>query len=336
MGKRIIKIIDLFSGLGGFTVGAIQAASDLGVACEIVLSCDSNPACTAFYKENFGEYLVSHQGEDISLYEADGYEGDVDFLFAGPPCQGHSDLNNSSRRSDPRNLLYFETIRLVDVYKPKYFVIENVPSVVHSKENVVETTKLKLKSQYHIEEFNVDFIKLGIAQTRKRHILIGSSRAIDFDFLDKAYKRFNPTTLQSVMSDLVDVSSDLMIDQPSRMSSENKKRVAYLFKNNLFDLPNELRPACHQTKHSYKSMYGRLDWKKPAQTITGGFGSMGQGRFLHPSKPRVITPHEAARIQGLPDSLDYEMISKRGDLQQMIGNAVPPILSQEFIKHYWK
>lgn len=78
-------------------------------------------------------------------------------------------------------------------------------------------------------------------------------------------------------------------------------------------------------------MYGRMYPDKPAQTITGGFGSMGQGRFLHPLKRRVITPHEAARIQGLPDWLNFNQVLKRRQLHQMIGNAVPPILSQELI-----
>src|SRR5690606_5320498 len=82
----------------------------------------------------------------------------------------------------------------------------------------------------------------------------------------------------------------------------NKKRIDYLFENNLWDLPDSQRPDCHKEKsHSYKSCYGRLRWDKPAQTLTSGFGSMGQGRYVHPLQRRVITPHEAARIQGFPD-----------------------------------
>ena len=112
---------------------------------------------------------------------------------------------------------------------------------------------------------------------------------------------------------------------PSIMNKENKKRVDYLFDKGLYNLPNEHRPDCHKNKkHSYVSMYGRLNWEEPAQTITGGFGSMGQGRFIHPLRKRVITPHEAARIQGFSDDFRFTSEKRRTNLHQMIGNAVPP------------
>lgn len=76
------------------------------------------------------------------------------------------------------------------------------------------------------------------------------------------------------------------------------------FENNLFELPNSERPDCHRLKpHSYKSVYGRMYWDRPAPTITRGFGSTGQGRFVHSLLKRTITPHEAARIQFFPDFL---------------------------------
>ena len=63
-------------------------------------------------------------------------------------------------------------------------------------------------------------------------------------------------------------------------------------------------------------------WDKPAPTITGGFGSNGQGRFVHPLRRRTLTPHEAARLQFFPDYFDFGNV-KRRELQQIIGNAVP-------------
>jgi DNA (cytosine-5)-methyltransferase 1 len=76
-------------------------------------------------------------------------------------------------------------------------------------------------------------------------------------------------------------------------------------------------------------MYGRLYWDIPAQTITTGFTSMGQGRYVHPSHPRTITPHEAARLQGFPDFFDFTVEGKaqRTAWSKLIGNAVPPQLS---------
>lgn len=74
-------------------------------------------------------------------------------------------------------------------------------------------------------------------------------------------------------------------------------------------------------------MYGRLQWEKPAQTLTTGFGSMGQGRYVHPSQERTITPHEAARLQTFPDFFGFSAANTRSAWARMIGNAVPPLLS---------
>jgi DNA (cytosine-5)-methyltransferase 1 len=74
-------------------------------------------------------------------------------------------------------------------------------------------------------------------------------------------------------------------------------------------------------------MYGRLSWEKPAQTITSGYGSMGQGRYVHPAHPRTITPHEAARLQFFPDFYHFEAAPYRGQWARMIGNAAPMKLS---------
>jgi DNA (cytosine-5)-methyltransferase 1 len=108
--------------------------------------------------------------------------------------------------------------------------------------------------------------------------------------------------------------------------------MEWLLKNREYDLPNERRPTCHQSNHSYRSMYGRLRWERPAQTITSGFGSMGQGRYVHPSRARTLTPHEAARLQFLPDFMDFSVVKRRGALAQMIGNAAPPLLTTVLVE----
>jgi DNA (cytosine-5)-methyltransferase 1 len=73
-------------------------------------------------------------------------------------------------------------------------------------------------------------------------------------------------------------------------------------------------------------MYGRLSWDKPAQTITSGYGSIGQDRYMHPDRPRALPPHEAARLQGFPDYFKFDGVRRRSDLATLIGNAVPPTL----------
>ena len=120
-------------------------------------------------------------------------------------------------------------------------------------------------------------------------------------------------------------------DSPSRLSPENDQRVKYLIENDVWDLPDEERPVCHQDgNHTYGSIYGRIHADQPSQTITTGFLSPGRGRFTHPTRARGLTPHEGARLQGFPD--DFRFSGRRGDvvprqrLAHLIGDAVPPQL----------
>ena len=119
-----------------------------------------------------------------------------------------------------------------------------------------------------------------------------------------------------------------LYDTAAQHSAVNERRIDFLFNNQLWELPNEQRPDCHRLKpHSYVSVYGRMHGDRPAPTITSGFGSTGQGRFVHPEERRTLTPHEAARLQGFPDWFTFSGVSKRGALQKMIGNAVPSRLA---------
>ena len=88
--------------------------------------------------------------------------GSIDILVAGPPCQGHSDLNNSTRRNDPRNGLYMACIRAVELFEPDLVAIENVPTVIHSAEGVVQSTAERLKKKgYYVRDLHINFLDLG-------------------------------------------------------------------------------------------------------------------------------------------------------------------------------
>lgn len=339
-----LRVVDLFSGCGAMSVGLDEAARINGVRLEIALALDIDPDALKILATNFpnalrhcanvSEVLDGDVGAPLSVSERKlrRSAGRCDILLGGPPCQGHSDLNNHTRRSDPRNDLYFKMARAAEVFKPKVVVIENVPPVQWDKSDVVARTRSALEmAGYDVSTGVVDLLKLGVPQRRRRFLLV-ASRA----------KRLNPRAIldelgnpicqhtRSVrwaIGDIEDPEAATTYDTASTATDENLKRIEYLFEHKVFDLPNAQRPSCHRDGgHSYKSMYGRLQWEKPAQTITTGYGSMGQGRYVHPSARRTITPHEAARLQTFPDWFDFGKDARRGVMAKVIGNAVAPLL----------
>lgn len=331
-----IRVVDLFCGCGGLSLGIEEACRALEYKFTPVLGADMATAALDLYKKNFApQYALSdpieeHIDSDIGcpLSEKEKHfvdmVGRVDILIGGPPCQGNSDLNNHTRRNDPRNLLYLRMIRCAELLSPKYILIENVPGVQHDKHNVVDIAKSELtKMGYNVDSGVIHMSEIGVPQKRKRFFLIASkhkkvslSNAIQQHLADEK-------SIGWAIEDLLDVQTDSVFDTPANSSVTNKKRIDYLFDHDIYDLPNSERPDCHRLKkHSYTSVYGRMYWDIPAPTITGGFGSNGQGRFVHPKKRRTITPHEAARIQFFPDYFDFSGV-KRRELQQIIGNAVP-------------
>jgi DNA (cytosine-5)-methyltransferase 1 len=293
---------------------------------------------TLVYQGDLGELFEATHGQGLSKRDRAlaAESGDCSLLVAGPPCQGHSDLNNKTRRNDPKNRLYLTVARAAEVFQPDVIVIENVPPVQWDTGNVVDETQNFLeKLGYVTDGAVINAADLGVPQRRKRFILIASlvdevDPASIFD--DLLRPNSSPRTVGWAIGDLEGLDAKVPFDIPSKFSEENRERIDILFDQELFDLPNEHRPRCHREKdHSYKSVYGRLSWDKPAQTITTGFTSMGQGRYVHPSQRRTLTPHEAARIQTFPDYFQWPEC-RRTDHSRLIGNAVPPLLMKRILQ----
>lgn len=342
--RRTVRVVDLFAGCGGLTVGIAEAAYRYGLGIDVRLSIDADKDAADVYRKNFpGARVEKALVEDLFDGQLGAHlttaerkvrhdVGFVDLLVGGPPCQGHSDLNNHTRRSDPRNGLYARMARAAEVLRPQVVLIENVPTVQHDVERVVELTKAALVlAGYALAEAVLDLSVLGAPQRRHRHVILalGDRRRNPKTVLDSLECRCDDHPERSVewaIGDLRRAKRDGLFTRPSASNQDNAERIRYLFAEHVYDLPNELRPVCHQSDHSYVSMYGRLKWSEPAQTVTTGFGSMGQGRYVHPSQRRTLTPHEAARLQMLPDWMEFDSVKTRVSLAQLIGNAVPPVL----------
>jgi DNA (cytosine-5)-methyltransferase 1 len=338
-----IRVVDLFSGGGGLSLGIVEAARRVARGTKIVAAIENDPQAADVYALNFptaklvrddvGKIFDGVPGHAATRRESDFLQqvGKVDVLLAGPPCQGHSDLNNHTRRQDPRNRLYVRAARAAEVLRPKAVLIENVPAVEHDVGRAVPiATKVLVKAGYRVAVDVLDLIKLGVPQRRRRHILLAvlDARIDPREVLSTtiACGRHSARTIEWAIGDLTDITASTGLDSPTLASEVNVERMRWLIDNDRYDLPNERRPVCHHDDHSYVSMYGRLRWDAPAQTITTGYGSMGQGRYVHPAKPRTITPHEAARLQTLPDFFDLGAQNSRRVWAHVIGNAVPPLV----------
>jgi len=336
---RVVRVVDLFAGCGGLSVGIAEAARGLGMRMDAVLANDIEAKTLEIYSANFPEARIACDPIESLLDGECGAPptkgerrfaegvGQIDLVVGGPPCQGHSDFNNHTRNDDPKNELYLRMARFCEIVRPRHVIIENVPGVERDVGRVAQRTWLRLQELgYAVDSGVVDASRLGVAQRRKRSITMASldvepSVAEAVEGLE-----VKPRSVEWAIGDLLEVRRDRLFDQSPRPNSVTQARIDFLFDNGLFDLPNSERPDCHRLKeHSYVSVYGRMHWDKPAQTVTTGFGVMGRGRFVHPSERRTVTPHEAARIQFFPDFFRFDDRA-RTLLHAVIGNAVPPKL----------
>lgn len=339
-----VRVVDLFSGCGGLTLGVAEACRDHGRGIEIALAMEIGNKIRDVYDKNFSSTLKHNRGNVLSRFDGRlgatpthaerttaKEVGAVDILVGGPPCQGHSSLNNHTRWNDPKNELYLVMVRAAELLNPRCLMIENVPGVAKDGSGVLDRAKRRLSDiGYSVTDRAMRLLDLGVPQSRVRHVLL-ASRIGQVSLSDIADR--NKTTperdLKWAIEDLRNATRR-GLDKPSVLSDENHRRAKFLHANKRYDLPNWLRPACHRDSpgHTYTAMYGRLSWTKPAHTITTGFSSPGQGRYLHPTQIRTITPHEAARIQFFPDWFDFgPVIQARKLLSACIGNAVPSKLA---------
>lgn len=346
VGTPVVRSADLFSGCGGLSLGIAQACFDIGASLDIRLAVDFDTEASKVFQTNFPKSRVLNQdiqhifngnfGECATRHEreASAEIGELHLLVAGPPCQGHSDLNNYTRREDPKNLLYLRVARAAEILGPAVVFIENVPTVMHDRSQVVDRSSAQLRELgFDVASAVLRLDYLGIPQRRRRHVLLALKRSLEISPADVLAALAEPAgeehDLRWAIGDIAELENGIGIDLPPRASATNRARMEWLLTHKKHDLPNEHRPKCHQNEnHSYRSMYGRLRWDLPAQTITSGFGSIGQGRYMHPDKARALTPHEAARIQGFPDYFEFMPLPPRDSLAMMIANAVPPELAR--------
>ncbi|MDV7187813.1 DNA cytosine methyltransferase [Lutibacter sp. TH_r2] len=361
--KHSLNIIDLFSGCGGMSLGFKWAGFNSIIATDI----DENAKET--YNHNFPKTpFINKDLRELTKNEFDKIidSQKVDVVVGGPPCQGFS-LANKRRnkiKDDPRNELFYDFVKVVDWYKPKAFVMENVKGLLSMKNG--EVIKVILQSFEDIGyTANYKVLKAsnyGVPQDRERVFIIGYKKNLNIPVEFPKIKISEPFTIDEAISDLpiinsgegeesVKYSFKAKNSYQEFMRLNSKKvlnhvamrhtpRVVERFKaittgKKLIDVwdthgavsrgnPNQ------KSKIKFSQNNFRVFPHKPAPTIAASF----QSNFIHPYLHRNFTAREGARLQSFPDNFEFKgmrtkMSWEKGLSQyQQIGNAVPPLLAK--------
>lgn len=344
MAKSKYTVLDLFCGCGGMSLGFEQAGYNILLGIDI-------------WEDALATYVKNHKNHntlcaDLSNLKAEIVEekighAKVDVIIGGPPCQGFS-IAGKRIINDERNSLYKAFVRMVGHFKPKAFVLENVPNILSIGGGVVRdsiihdfsvlgytvVTKILLASDY------------GVPQNRRRAIFVGLFDGGVFEYplkkfdvpisckeaiSDLPYETIEeggayPSEPQSEYQQLMRIGSDGVYNHDITIHNPQTKKIISKVPDggNYKDLPIEL-----QNTRKVHIAWTRLNSKKPSITI-----DTGHNHHFHYEYNRVPTARESARIQSFPDMFVF-IGSKTSKLKQ-IGNAVPPLMAQSIAEQLKK
>jgi DNA (cytosine-5)-methyltransferase 1 len=361
-----LRLIDLFAGAGGFTLGFSETKTKNGRSSfKSVWANDFNKDAVDTYNANFGHHCT--HGDIVDILEKPSTRiPKAEVVIGGPPCQGFS-LLNKNRVLDPRKALWLPFMDIVERSGASIFVMENVPELLASDE--FEAIREVAQGM----GFNVRYAKLvaadyGVPQTRTRAFVMGSRLADPIDVFPPLRTHYNPNATRERNPALY-VSSpkpwrtvrDAIQDLPEPEGTEIRGEVgteALHFGRtptatslaryqaipdegmNRFDLQRivpELTPRCWINKPAGGTdLFGRLWWNRPSVTIRTEFFKPEKGRYLHPQQHRPITHREAARFQSFPDN--FKFCGNKIQVARQIGNAVAPglakVIAKAVLTHY--
>jgi DNA-cytosine methyltransferase len=321
--------IDLFSGVGGLTEGLHQAGFNTKFAFEL------DEIASKAYKLNHRDTEVITK--DIRKVDIKKIKkllnGQTIHLLAGcPPCQGFSSLRRLNRPKpvyDERNDLINEFMRFVTELMPYTFMMENVPGLALDESFQNSVSYLIKKLKYKVDFKVVNIRDYGVAQNRKRLVLVGS-RLDDLKVAKPTYK--NITVRQRIGKLPKPENSN---DPLHKIYPNHTLKIMNLIKDipkdggSRKDLGIDRQLKCHQNQNvGFNDIYGRLRWDDYSTTITGGCLNPSKGRFLHPEQDRCISAREAALLQSFPMNYKFPASASKTQIALMIGNALPPKFSK--------
>lgn len=332
--KNQPKCLDLFCGCGGFSLGFEKAGFDVLMGIDVW-----SDALVTFQHNHKKSQVMLGDLSEISPKTVEKQIGkDVDVIIGGPPCQGFS-VAGKRIVEDKRNELYKSFVAMVKHFKPKAFVMENVPNILSIGNGVVKDSILAdfKKLGYTVKVKVLLASNYGVPQNRRRAVFVGFLDGSEFIFPEPTTK--SPVTTLEALSDLpkeslpdgakypCDAYSDYqklmrnnskgVYNHKITIHTEQTQRIIALVPDggNYKDLPKDLQ----QTRKVHIA-WTRLASNKPSITI-----DTGHNHHFHYEYNRVPTARESARLQSFPDN--FVFIGKKMSQLKQIGNAVPPLMA---------
>lgn len=341
-----MKVIDLFAGVGGLSQGFVMAGF------EIVLAIEHDKEIAYTYKKNHTNTdVIDDDIEKLDIKKLKNLYSKIDVIIGGPPCQGFSQKGKRLSLEDGRNYLFKYFITFVKEFKPKYFLLENVPNITTTSNGFFKKQILKAFTDlgYKVDVDVLNASEFGIPQTRKRAFFLGKLGREGIALPKPNYKK---TTVKEAIYDLPFITSgegkdfykyEVIANSEYQKLLRKKSKGIYNHKSTkhsqialerLSLIPKgkgkEVLPLKHRTKSIYSGTWTRLNEDGFAPTITTRFDTPSSGMFTHPILDRCLTIREGARIQSFPDTFIFYGL-KTSQLKQ-VGNAVPPLLAFEIAK----
>ncbi|HBP5286766.1 TPA: DNA cytosine methyltransferase [Pseudomonas aeruginosa] len=340
-------ILDLFSGCGGLALGTKNAGFTTALAIDI------DPILSSSFPTNFPgtTFLQADISSLTSTQLAELLPHGVDGIVGGPPCQAFSGIGRRLP-DDPRRDLVGEFFRIVKVVNPTFFLMENVPGLGFPENRPILDSAIKTlgKKWKVLEPVILDAADYGAPTKRKRIFVFGFniSKMQPPSLAEVIESNSKRTTVKDAIGDLASIP----------VSEENL--LEYIDYINISDYakkmrsPTEIFTGHKITKHRPETIarfakipqggvdpvgkHKRLSWIGLCPTLRAGTGS-DRGSYqavrpLHPEQNRVISPREAARLQGFPDNFIFHPTVWHSF--RMIGNSVSPIIAEALLKNIKK
>jgi len=325
------KLGELFSGPGGLAAGAFQASHRKG---RVTYSVNHGWA-SDYDEDSCSTYVRNHCPKDPgSVICTDVRKLDIrklskiDAFAYGFPCNDFSIVGEKKGFEGTFGPLYSYGVKVIEQFRPKFFVAENVGGLSSSNEGrAFEKILADLESSGRGYELTVHLYKAedyGVPQTRHRIVIVGIEKPLKLKFnVPAPTTKGSPVTAREALRDIPRDAENNEVAPQSSQVTERLKLIRPGQNVWTADLPPHLQLNVKSARLS--QIYRRLHPDKPSYTITGSGGGGTHG--YHWGPPRALTNRERARIQTFPDEFVFE--GSKESVRKQIGMAVPVELSRQ-------